>query len=50
VDFFVHDILDYSVLNKKESTFHIHNEVFDIEEAVQHIIQLQEDKAKIKNI
>jgi hypothetical protein len=23
VDFFIHDILDYSVINKKESTFHV---------------------------
>lgn len=34
IDFFVHDILDYTILMKKESNFSKNNKVFDIKEAV----------------
>jgi len=34
VDFFVHDILDYTILNKKDKNFTKIISVFDIREAV----------------
>ena len=50
IDFFVHDILDFSVLNKNDENFTPNNSVFDIREAIQHIVNIQEDKAKMKQI
>ena len=50
IDFFVHDILDYTMLNKEEKGFTKALMVFDIREAVLEIITIQEDKAKFKNI
>jgi len=34
IDFFVHDILDYTILNKDEKNFGKHISVFDIREAI----------------
>ena len=50
IDYFVHDILDYTILNKKDQNFTPNEQVFDIKQAVKHIIDIQEDKAKMKNI
>ena len=50
IDFFVHDILDYTMLNKEEKSFTKALMVFDIREAVLEIITIQEDKAQMKNI
>lgn len=50
IDFFVHDILDYSILNENSQNFHTHEEIFQVREAVEHIIQIMEDKAELKNI
>ena len=44
IDFFVHDILDYTILNKDDKNFQKHIEIFDVREAVSQIIELQEDK------
>ena len=38
IDFFVHDILDYTILNKEEKNFTKNPAVFDIREAVQEIV------------
>jgi hypothetical protein len=38
IDFFVHDILDYSILNKEEKNFTKALAIFDIREAVNEII------------
>lgn len=40
IDFFVHDILDYSILNKEEKNFSKNFGVFDIREAIQEIIDI----------
>jgi hypothetical protein len=48
VDFFVHDILDYTILNKEEKYFTKSISVFNIQDAVQEIIEIQEDKAHMK--
>jgi ribosomal 30S subunit maturation factor RimM len=50
LDFFIHDLLDFSVLNKNEQNFTKINSVFDIREAVQQIIQMQTDKISMKQI
>jgi hypothetical protein len=34
IDFFVHDILDYAILNKKEKNFQKELTIFDIKEAL----------------
>jgi len=34
IDFFVHDILDYSVLMNNSKAFRAENEVFDIREGI----------------
>jgi hypothetical protein len=43
IDFFVHDILDYSVLNNKEKNFVAQNSFFDVKEAVEAILDIQID-------
>ena len=50
IDYFVHDILDYTILNKKEKNFTKDLSVFDIRETLKQIIEIQEDKATMKNI
>ena len=50
IDFFVHDILDFSVLSKDDANFTPNNSVFDVREAIQHIINIQEDKTNMKSI
>lgn len=50
IDFFVHDILDFSVLNKNDANFNPINSVFDIRDAIDTIIEMQEDKARMKKI
>ena len=34
IDFFVHDILDYTILNKQQKNFTKNSEIFDIREAI----------------
>ena len=50
IDFFVHDILDYTLLNKKEPIFTQNITMFNVEEAVSEIIQTLDDKCSMKNI
>jgi hypothetical protein len=50
LDFFVHDILDYTMLNKNETEFHKNIENFDIREAVKEIMLVLNDKINMKNI
>lgn len=50
VDFFVHDILDFTILNKDEKNFTKNISVFDIKLAVQQIIDILEDKTVMKKI
>jgi signal transduction histidine kinase len=50
VDFFVHDILDFTILNKDEKNFTKNITIFDIKLAVQQIIDILEDKTQMKNI
>ena len=50
IDFFVHDILDYTLINEKEENFFENNQVFDIQFAVDEIREILKDKANMKNI
>ena len=50
IDFFVHDILDYTLLNKNEVGFVKQMEVFDINKCVQEICMILSDKASMKEI
>jgi hypothetical protein len=50
VDFFVHDILDYSMLNKKQENFLRDLVIVDIRTAIKEILEIQEDKALMKEV
>ena len=50
IDYFVHDILDFSILNKEDARFTKDLNIQSIKETVNQIIVIQEDKAKMKNI
>lgn len=50
IDYFVHDILDFSILRKDDEKFTKDLSVFDIREAVKEIMEIQEDKVEMKEI
>jgi len=50
IDFFVHDILDYTLLNEKEENFMANNTVFDIKTGVNEIKGILEDKVQMKAV
>jgi signal transduction histidine kinase len=50
IDYFVHDILDYTILNKDTAKFVKNMEVFSIKSAIQEIVQILEDKIGMKRI
>ena len=50
IDYFVHDMLDYTILNKEEKNFMKTVDTFDIREAINEIIEIQEDKILMKNL
>ena len=50
IDFFVHDILDFTVLQETAHNFSKNDSVFDIREAIQQIIDTLEAKTQIKGI
>ena len=50
IDFFVHDILDYTILKTTLEHFKKNCEVFDIRDALQEIHQILHDKADLKQI
>lgn len=50
IDFFVHDILDFSVLNNSNKNFTKDEKVFDIREAVAEIVEMQKDKMNMMQI
>jgi hypothetical protein len=49
IDIFVHDILDYTLLNKKNKNFVKNMSTFNIKLAVEEIVNVWEDKATLKN-
>ena len=50
IDFFVHDILDYTILNKDTKNFTKNITLFNVRSAVEEIIESLEDKLKLKSI
>lgn len=50
IDFFVHDILDFSVLNQNENNFTKIMTVFSVKTAVNEILDMLVEKIKMKNI
>ena len=50
IDFFVHDILDYTLLSKEQTKFHKDITKFDIREAVTQIVNILIDKINLKEI
>jgi CheY-like chemotaxis protein len=50
IDFFSHDILDYTMLNQKTINFVKNMANFDIRVAIREIIEILEDKLKMKDI
>lgn len=50
IDFFVHDILDYTLLNKDGKNFMKDKKVFDIKSAIREIMEILEDKSRLKNL
>ena len=50
IDFFVHDILDYTILNKNSKTFTKNISIFNVEESIKEIIDSLSDKTEMKDI
>jgi signal transduction histidine kinase len=50
IDYFVHDMLDYTILNKEEKNFAKDMTNTDIRITIDEIVEIQRDKAKIKDI
>lgn len=50
IDYFVHDILDFSILRKHDEKFTKDTKIFDIRDAIKEIMEIQEDKAEMKGI
>ena len=48
VDFFVHDILDYTLLNKESKNFMKDKKTFDVSEAIKEITDILNDKSLLK--
>ena len=48
IDFFVHDILDYTMLNKNAKNFIKDVAVFDIKKCINEIVEIQQDKIDLK--
>ena len=50
IDFFVQDILDYTILNNDENNFTKNITIFNLEIAVDEIVDILNDKVKMKEI
>ena len=50
IDFFVHDMLDYTILQKDQSNFTKQITIFNIQEAINEIIESLEDKISMRQI
>ena len=50
INYFIHDILDFSILRDGGHKFVKHESVFDVKDAVHEIVDILHDKAVMKNI
>jgi len=50
IDYFVHDILDYTILNKQEKNFTKNNVVLDVREAINEIMEIMNTIHTSKNM
>ena len=50
IDYFVHDLLDYTILSNSVENFLKDNQRFDILECINQIYDMLEDKIKLKRI
>ena len=50
IDYFVHDILDYTILNKQQKNFTKNSVIIDVRDAIQEIMDIQHDKIAMKTI
>ena len=50
IDFFVHDILDYTIITKDEKNFTKNITIFNIKSAVHEILDALHDKVAMKEI
>ena len=50
IDYFVHDLLDYTILSNDVNNFIKDNSHFDVAECVNEIYDMLEDKIKLKLI
>ena len=50
IDYFVHDILDYTILNKQEKNFTKNSSILDIREAIKELSDIMLDKIEMKAI
>ena len=50
IDYFVHDILDYTILNKDGKNFIKNPKIFDMRDAIEEIVVIQMDKIEMKQI
>ena len=50
IDFFIHDMLDYSLINKDATNFTKTINSYDIRDAINEIIEILEDKIAMKEI
>ena len=50
IDFFVHDILDYTILSKDGIQFIKNMDVFNLKHSIQEIFEMLEDKIKMKMV
>ena len=50
IDFFVHDILDYTLLISKIENFCSNNQMFNIQTAIKELKEIMQDKVSMKNI
>ena len=50
IDYFIHDMLDYTLLNQNSTKFTKNVAIFNIQTSINEILETLEDKIKMKNI
>ena len=50
IDFFIHDILDYTILNEGSKNFTKNISVFNVKHAINELMDTMSDKVKMKDL